>query len=76
MTVEQLSLCGANYCPLSKNENVALNSCSTFEEEDVNDNFETDLIQVYTLAGVYLVFSLLGPLIIALFVDPISRCFL
>merc|ERR1711860_463461 len=60
---ESLSQCGANYCPWSLEE----------KQENVEDNFETTKTQIYTLAGIYLACSLIGPLIIALLVDPLSK---
>ena len=66
---ESLSQCGANYCPWSLEEKDE----DTLEQENVEDNFETTKTQIYTLAGIYLACSLIGPLIIALLVDPLSK---
>ena len=59
---ESLSKCGANYCPWSLEQ-----------KDEKEDNFETTKTQIYTLAGIYLACSLIGPLIIALLVDPLSK---
>ena len=65
---ESLAKCGANYCPWSLEDQE-----ETEEEEVVEENFETTQTQIYTLAGIYLACSLIGPLIIALLVDPLSQ---
>lgn len=71
ITEEALAKCGLNYCPAvpqpPKNETVSE------AEETVEDNFKTSLTQIYTLAGVYLVCSVVSAVVVALFVDPLSK---
>ena len=47
---------------------------NTTEEdgESIEENFKTTKTQIYTLAGTYLGCSIVGPLILALFLDPLS----
>merc|ERR1719312_96883 len=67
--------CGVNYCP-------SVESCSepnvtTVEQpdeaDDVSGNFEVSKTQLYIIATVYLVCSFLAALIVASFVDPLTR---
>ena len=41
--------------------------------EEESKNFQTDITQIYIIAGVYLGCSIAAALIIALFVDPLTR---
>ena len=72
----ELSRCGSNFCPWSissqDNETNKGNEEKT-TASGVEDNFETTKVQIYTLASIYLACSLLAPLIISLFVDPLRR---
>ncbi|XP_045611694.1 UNC93-like protein [Procambarus clarkii] len=61
-SVEDLEKCGFNFCPWDSSGN---SSNST-------DSDEPPKWQIYTMASVYLVFSLLSSVIIILFVDPLS----
>lgn len=72
MTADPKSLekCGANFCPWSLTDEEAFVDAS---DEIIEGNFKTTDTQIFTLAGIYLAFSLLGPLIIAIFVDPLSK---
>ncbi len=67
---EALSRCGVNYCPevpevKSEGDDDAA--------EEIDANFQTDKTRLYILATVYLVCSVLSGLIVAFFVDPLSR---
>ena len=65
------SHCGVNFCPWTLE---TTNETSIPEDsKDVSENFKTTDVQIYTLAGIYLACSLIGPIIIAIFVDPLSR---
>ena len=67
---DALSLCGSSFCPdqLVKEEETSVN-------ETKNNNFEaaSDKTNIYTLAGIYLGCSIMAALILAIFVDPLSR---
>lgn len=63
---DQLALCGANYCP-------AASSGSDDDNNDDNENFKTSKADIYLLASIFLFFALLGPLMVTMFVDQISR---
>ena len=43
------------------------------QEEPENDNFNTSLGSIYKLAGIYLACSVTAALVIAVFVDPLTR---
>ena len=44
------------------------------EEEDLpNSNFETDITKIYIIAAIYLACSIAAALLVAFFVDPLSR---
>ena len=66
--VPDLSKCGVNYCPAVDNPNV--NKTEIDHEED---NFSATSYQLYILAGVYLACSILSAVVLALFVDPLSK---
>ena len=67
---EALSLCGSSFCPdqLVKEGEIIVN-------ETKNSNFEAaaDKTNIYTLAGIYLGCSIVAAMILAIFVDPLSR---
>ena len=64
--------CGVNFCqPASAMAKEDSNN--TVTSVSVDENFKTTDTQIYVLAGIYLGCSLLGPILIAVFVDPISR---
>jgi hypothetical protein len=78
-----LLLCGSAFCPAQIVEAVEVED---EEEEDMVEvansttnslaeleNFKTDEERIYVLAGIYLGCSICAALIIAFFVDPISR---
>jgi len=61
-------LCGANYCPdtLKADDNAN-------DTDSGDDNFKTSQSSIYTLAGIYLTCSLCAALILAIFLDPLTR---
>ena len=81
VTEAQLALCGVNYCSASpsggekSNEDgsrpLIANETSLAVEE--NDNFKTDPVKIYILAGIFLLFAILSPIIISIGVDPLSK---
>ena len=70
-TDADIIICGSAYCPAKISASPVTNL--TEEETDTNDNFQTDITKIYTIAGIYLACSLAAALIIAIFVDPLSR---
>ena len=68
---DELFKCGVNYCPAPAAEpsNVTIDE---EEEASKDDNFSASKTQTYLLAGVYLFFSLLSAVVVALVVDPLS----
>ncbi len=76
-----LLLCGSAYCPAQivsgteeETETVANFSSTSLSSSLELESFSTDRERIYVLAGIYLGCSICAALIIALFVDPISRC--
>ena len=45
----------------------------SFEEELPNANFDTDITKIYIIAAIYLACSIAAALLVAFFVDPLSR---
>ena len=45
----------------------------SMEEELPNANFDTDITKIYIIAGIYLACSIAAALLVAFFVDPLSR---
>ena len=68
-----LSRCGINYCPLLESVDESPQNQSLVDEQDNVDNFSATSNQLYTLAGVYLACSILSAVVVALFVDPLSK---
>ena len=66
--VPDLSKCGVNYCPAVDNPDV-----NNTEIDPEEDNFSATSYQLYILAGVYLACSILSAVVLALFVDPLSK---
>merc|ERR1719435_607360 len=68
-----MAKCGSVYCPAqlvaSANISQSLDSSDDLE----NNNFKTDITKIYIIAGIYLACSFSAALIIALFVDPLTR---
>ena len=67
---EALSLCGSSFCP-----DQLVEEAETIANETKNNNFEAaaDKTNIYTLAGIYLGCSIVAAIILAIFVDPLSR---
>ena len=73
-----MALCGSAYCPAkltTETAEAATNSTSITDDLE-NDNFKTDITKIYMIAGIYLFCSISSALIIAFFVDPLTRCLL
>ena len=75
-----MAKCGSAYCPaqLVSSANITeileVSSNITAISEDVeNENFKTDITKIYIIAGIYLACSISAALIIAFFVDPLTR---
>ena len=76
-------MCGSSFCPAqivtAEEEEDDLEMVIEFPgnrtTDDLGelDNFRTDEKRIYVLAGIYLGCSICAALIIAFFVDPISR---
>jgi len=66
-----LSKCGVNYCPAVPVDNSGVNT--TEIESKAEDNFSASSTQLYILAGVYLACSILSAVVVAVFVDPLSK---
>ena len=64
-----LSKCGINYCPAPA---AVINE--TIEEQEIEeDNFSASRYQLFILAGVYLACSILSAVVVAIFVEPLSK---
>ncbi|XP_023320214.1 UNC93-like protein isoform X2 [Eurytemora carolleeae] len=70
---EDMKSCGAAYCPASLSSAPPTVNITELEPEPGNTNFDTSLSSIYTLAGIYLACSVTAALIIAIFVDPLTR---
>merc|ERR1712106_790422 len=75
-----MAKCGSAYCPaqLVSSSNITeileVSSSVTASPEDIeNENFKTDITKIYIIAGIYLACSFSAAVIIALFVDPLTR---
>ena len=68
-----LGVCGSAYCPAQISSSAA-DSGAGEEETPGNKNFSTDITKIYIIAGFFLGFSLSAAAIIAIFVDPLTRC--
>jgi len=64
------SHCGVNFCPAEGKCNETENATAASAEED---NFAVSKENLYIVASVYLVCSFLSAVIVAIFVDPLSR---
>jgi len=70
-----MALCGSAYCPaqlISETAEAATNVTATTDDLE-NENFKTDITKIYIIAGIYLFCSISSALIIAFFVDPLTR---
>merc|ERR1711892_499472 len=66
-----MALCGSAYCPAQLISETVEAATTTDDLE--NDNFKTDITKIYIIAGIYLFCSISSALIIAFFVDPLTR---
>jgi len=88
LTDEEMMKCGSGYCAQeSTPETVedetslatsALNLTNILEELEkenasASDNFKTDISLIYMIAGIYLACSISAAVLLAVFVDPLSR---
>ena len=60
--------CGIHYCPEKSSGNT-----TDDDEDNGDDNFSITHDQLYILASVYLICSILAWTIVSLFLDPLSR---
>ena len=70
-----MALCGSAYCPakLTTETAEAATNATSITDDLENDNFKTDITKIYMIAGIYLFCSISSALIIAFFVDPLTR---
>jgi len=89
LTDEQMAKCGSHFCagakapevvtdesliaPILNGLNTTLAAQADLEAEVPNENFKTDINKIYIMAGIYLACSISAAVLIALFVDPLSR---
>ena len=69
VTDDDIIHCGSNYCPNYQPDDAAAGNAT----EAAKDNFNTDITQIYIIAGIFLGCSLAAAAIIAVFVDPLTR---
>jgi len=67
---EEMQVCGSNYCPDTLTNEAASDNET---DADSNANFETSKSSIYLLAGIYLACSLCAALVLAIFLDPLTR---
>ena len=66
--------CGSAYCPAQIISSTNITDTPTNDDTDVeNDNFKTDITKIYIIAGIFLFCSISSALIVAFFVDPLTR---
>ena len=67
---ETLATCGPNYCPAQ-----IVADDTKEEDSSENDNFEaaSDLSNTYKIAGIYLALSFSAAVILAIFLDPLTK---
>ena len=82
LTDEEMALCGSSFC---SQRTVATESVEPKPDEDLftkdnkeeealpNANFDTDITKIYIIAAIYLACSLAAALLVAVFVDPLSK---
>jgi hypothetical protein len=84
-----MAKCGSHFCagakapevvtdesliaPILNGLNTTLAAQADLEAEVPNENFKTDINKIYIMAGIYLACSISAAVLIALFVDPLSR---
>ena len=69
-TDEFLDHCGSNYCPLFA-ENLTAIDAATFAEQNIQRDQNKQ--NITTISIIFLICALLSALIVAIFVDPLSR---
>ena len=78
---QEMALCGRAFCSQRAvaAESVEVSDdgitlAPSIEEESVpNANFDTDITKIYIIAAIYLACSIAAALLVAFFVDPLSR---
>ena len=70
LTDDAIKFCGSSFCP---GQTSISSSEGKNETDTANDNFQTDITKIYIIAGIYLACSLAAAVIIAIFVDPLTR---
>jgi hypothetical protein len=77
LTDADMLKCGSAYCPAqliaSANITETPEAVASAGDDIDNDNFKTDITKIYIIAGIYLFCSISSALIIAFFVDPLTR---
>ena len=76
MSDADMAKCGSSYCPAHfiSASNITETAEPSESSDDIeNENFKTDITKIYIIAGIYLVCSISAALIIAFFVDPLTR---
>jgi len=68
--VPDFSKCGINYCPAPA---AVVNGTDEGQEIEDEDNFSASNYQLFILAGAYLACSIMAAVVVALFVDPLSK---
>ena len=63
--------CGSSYCPAQLVSTPEMGNMTDMDAEV--DNFDTDITKIYIIAGTFLACSVMAALIIAFFVDPLTR---
>jgi len=84
LTDAEMAKCGSNFCPQGSAPDVVIDESliadslsgllnATTEVEVPNENFKTDITKIYLMAGIYLACSVTAAILLALFVDPLTR---
>ena len=68
-----MAKCGSAYCPAQLISSSNITQTAESADDLENENFKTDITKIYIIAGIYLVCSISAALIIAFFVDPLTR---
>lgn len=69
--IPDLTTCGVNYTPWPNPNKVVKNV--TKSDDGCDEQFGATTTELYTLAGVFLACSILSALVVAKFVDPLSK---
>jgi len=84
LTDEEMLKCGSGYCSQASAPETVEDETSLAERAinltdaltpapSADDNFKTDISLIYIIAGIYLACSITAAVLIAVFVDPLSR---